>query len=103
MSMLDDDVILIGSGSGAESIHEQLKTKSKFFQYYKFVRVSNDSAANVLCFNGKVIAPATYKSLCQDVPELVENSKVIWAEADEFEKIDGALTCRSVFFDHGDN
>lgn len=97
--MLDDDVILTGSSAQAKSILREIEAKSRFFHHYKFIQTPSDSAANVLCFNGRVIAPLSRKAECQHVPELAANPKVVWVDDDEFNKIDGSLTCRSVFFD----
>ena len=99
--MLDNDTILISTSNGGQSIRKQIESKSKYVGFYKFVEVPSDAAANVLCFNEKVIAPAQHQAQCENVPELMNNSKVVWTDSDEFEKIDGALTCRSIFFNDG--
>lgn len=102
MSMLDNDVILISSSPGAKSIREEMESKSSHFSSYKFVEVSSDHAANVLCFNGTVIAPAGHRDRFKNVSELRANSSnVKWTLDGEFEKIDGLLSCRSILFDDG--
>lgn len=99
--MLDNDVILVGSSTSAQSILKEIKAKSTFYQHYKFIHVPCDKAANVLSFNGRIVAPVAYRGQCEHIPELVNNPKVVWIEAGEFEKIDGCLSCRSVFFNDG--
>ena len=101
LTMLDDDLIIVGSSQAAKSIVGQIERKSSFFNNYKFVEVSSDTAANVLSFNGTIVAPYAYKSEFDSVPELKADSRIVWVRSDEFEKIDGALTCRSMFFDEG--
>lgn len=96
--MLDDDVILISASEQGKSIRKQIETNSKFAEFYKFVEVPTDAAANVLCVNGRVIAPAQHRRMYENVSEVVGRDNVVWVESGEFEKIDGALTCRSIFF-----
>lgn len=101
MSMLDDDVFLISSDNEAKSIRRQIEASSKFYHLYRFIDVPFKSLANVLSFNGNVVAPAHHKSASNHVPELAQHESIIWLEGDEFEKIDGSLSCRSVFFTSG--
>ena len=103
MSMLSNDVILIGSSDAARSVRKQIEEKSPFASHYRFVEVDEDqtASANVLIFNKRLVYSSSFEHLYKEIPDFggapVSKSLV----NSEFKKIDGCLTCRSVFFNKG--
>lgn len=89
------DTLVVDDSKEASEMKKEIEQKSKFSNEYKFITVPSDGSANVLFFNNNLVYPSVshevYKSLFGDVKKIsLENS--------EFKKIDGCLTCRSVFF-----
>lgn len=99
LSMMGVDTILIGTSEAAKSVREQMKEKTLFENVYKFVEVDEDASgsANVLFFNGNLLLPESFNHLYKEIPEFNSN-KSRSLENSEFKKIDGCLTCRSIFF-----
>ena len=106
MSMLAEDTILIGRSEAAQSIKKQILEKSPFAHLYKFVEVDEDQSgsANVLYFNNTLMYPSSFEHIYKSNAEF-QNNQVEFKSLknDEFKKIDGCLTCRSVFFNKGSN
>lgn len=105
MTMCDQDTILIGRSDEAQAVLKQIKEKAKYGHEYKFIEVDleDKGSANVLLFNGHLLYPAGFDELYQK--EGLFESKIVKQFGkmynQEFAKLDGALTCRSVFFNRG--
>lgn len=97
ITMCGVDSILMGNSKTAEKIKDQIIEKSKFSNNYKFIKIENEdlSCSNVLYFNNVLIYPKKYSNLFEDHSYFKEINKIP-IENDEFSKIDGALTCRSI-------
>lgn len=103
MTMLCENVILVGKSSAGALIRDQIKSNAKFAQDYKFVEIEKDhiGSANVLYFNGRLLYPDSFETLYKQLNEFNQLKFVRSIENSEFKKIDGCLTCRSVFFNRG--
>jgi len=99
LSMMGVDTILIGTSDAAQSVRKQMEEKTLFKNTYKFVEVDEDAtgSANVLFYNEKLVLSESFKHLYNAKSEF-QQGKSKWLENSEFKKIDGCLTCRSVFF-----
>ena len=97
MSMISPGVILISQTKEAKLIKEEIFTRSKFGHDYKFVFVNQNCAANILVFNRYFITCLEYEDEYSKL-EILNKDKRFVVENSEFKKIDGCLTCRSVFF-----
>lgn len=97
MSMISPGVILISQTKEAKLIKEQIITRSKFGHSYNFVAVDQNCAANILVFNKHFITCLEYEHEYSKL-EILNKDKRFRVENSEFKKIDGCLTCRSVFF-----
>lgn len=97
MSMVLPGVIIISQTKEAKLIEEQILSKSKFASEYKFVKVNENCAANILAFNENTLTCLEYEDMYLKIDNL-NNNKRLKVENSEFKKIDGCLTCRSVFF-----
>lgn len=97
MSMISPDLILIGSSQPAQSCRQQIEKKSKFLDHYRFVNVDEDQngSANVLSFNDRLVCSQSFQHLYSKMSDFKNATSL---SNDELKKIDGCLTCRSVFF-----
>ncbi len=102
MSMLTKDTIIISLADSAVNLREEIQSKSDFRNNYQFVHVEKDKPSNVLSLNNFIIYPSGYDKCYENVRKS-QNSKEhrIAVANGEFEKIDGCLTCLSVFFSSG--
>ena len=78
MTILCNNVILIGKSPASHFIKEQIMDKSKDAQTYKFVEVDNDEhgAANILHFNGCTLYPKCFEPIYQQINEFKELKSV---------------------------
>ena len=98
MTILGKDTILISSSASANSMRQEIELKSEQANFYNFRSVGdNDSAANILALNDVIVYPNDYKSEYAHLVEF-DSARTVALENSEFKKIDGCLTCRSVFF-----
>ena len=104
MTMLDQNTIIVGTTDSSKFIKQQIIEKSKFLNAYKFVDVDDvkyEGSANVLFFNNRFAFPAHLAHVYESMPEFKNFSSVKPLPNSELFKIDGCLTCRSVFFCSG--
>lgn len=99
LSMMGIDTILIGTSDAAQSVRKQIEQKTSFKNTYTFVEVDEDDSgsANVLFFNGNLVLSESFKHIYKEKSDF-NRDKTKSLENSEFKKIDGCLTCRSVFF-----
>jgi dimethylargininase len=98
MSMFAENTILIGKSKAAQFIRGQIEQNAVF--KYKFVEIEQDEngSANVLWFNNRLVYPKSFEYLYMNLKEFTQQDQVFGLDNSEFKKIDGCLTCRSVFF-----
>lgn len=103
MTMLCENVILVGKSNAGSNIRDQIMSNSKYAQDYKLVEIDEDQngSANVLYFNNRLVYPSSFESLYKQLEIFNQIKTVKSLENSEFKKIDGCLTCRSVFFNKG--
>ena len=93
LSMVGVNKIAIGMSSIAQQIKKRIIEKTG---KYQFIEVPDDSAANCLLINGKLIVREEYqesKKLLQGI-----GLEIHTLSNTELAKADGALTCCSVLF-----
>lgn len=95
LSMAYYDTIVIEDSKEAAEMKKEIEEKSKFTKDYKYLTVPSDGSANILFFNNNLVYPAVSDEVYKN---LFENVNKISLENTEFKKIDGCLTCRSIFF-----
>ena len=81
---------------------KQIQEKSRF--KYKFIDIDDKNyagSANVLYFNNFLAIPSHLLKIYEDFPEFKGLKEVKPLPNRELFKIDGCLTCRSVFFSSG--
>jgi N-dimethylarginine dimethylaminohydrolase len=97
LTMIDVDTFIIGNSAAAQSVRNEIEAKCKFGNFYKFIEVEDDKAANVMFLNGKIYYPAHLEDIYIN-NEILKNEEKYALPNSEFEKIDGSVTCRSVLF-----
>ena len=104
MTMFDQDKIIVGTSESSQFIKRQIEHKSKFINDYKFIDVDDvnfKGSANVLYFNKRLAYPAHLEHIYEKMPGYGDFKDVKPLPNSELFKIDGCLTCRSVFFTSG--
>ena len=102
--MLDEKTIIIGISESSQFIKKQIEEKSKFLNSYKFVEIDDinyHGSANVLYFNKRLAFPSHLSHIYDFLHEFKNIKSVTPLPNSELFKIDGCLTCRSVFFCSG--
>jgi dimethylargininase len=93
---LDYNTMLIPEGSLGNKISRAMGIEERG---YNTIRLKDIAACNVVCVNGHVLAQPTK---CKETRQILErevesrNMNLIWVDASEFAKVDGALTCKSI-------
>ena len=102
MTLFDEKTIIVGTSEASQFIKKQIKENSRFV--YKFIEIDDEKyvgSANVLFFNKKLAVPSHLFSIYEQFPEFQAIKEVKGLPNAELFKIDGCLTCRSVFFFRG--
>lgn len=97
MTMLGEDLIVVGASEPAQTAWREIKTKAKF--PYECMVVPEDKAANCLVINGTVV-----HLTAEEMPKSVELFRKLSCPRielgnSEFYKVDGCLTCRSILIE----
>lgn len=93
---LDENTLLMPIGNQWDQLMAAMNVKELG---YKVIRLPDIKACNVISVNGKVIAQPhiSQESIEILVKEVHEREMtLVWVDASEFEKCDGALTCKSI-------
>lgn len=97
---LDERTLLAPVGEEGD---EFLKAMGAVERGYTVVRLPDVAACNVVSVNGVVLAPPT---ACEETRRLLEKTVVdergwelVYEDASEFAKCDGALTCKNILLD----
>ncbi len=93
---IDEKTLLVPSGKLGDKISKAMDLESRG---YDVIRLNDLSSCNVVSINGNVLAQPTH---CVETTETLKRAveergmNLLWVEADEFAKVDGALTCKSI-------
>jgi N-dimethylarginine dimethylaminohydrolase len=93
---LDENTLLMPIGNHWDQLIDKMGLEELG---YEVIRLPDIKACNVISVNGKVIAqPHISQESIQILMEEVHAREMIlvWVDASEFEKCDGALTCKSI-------
>lgn len=96
---LDPSTLLVVEGEEGDGV---LRSLEQHHSSYRFIRLPNMLACNVVSVRNHVLAQDTnctvsrerITTACQE-----RNLQLHWIDTSEFEKVDGALTCCSVLLD----
>jgi N-dimethylarginine dimethylaminohydrolase len=102
VTMFNDQTIIVGTSEASQFIKKQIQEKSRF--KYNFIDVDDENyagSANVLYFNKCLAVPSHLLKIYENFPEFKGMNEIKPLPNRELFKIDGCLTCRSVFFSSG--
>mmetsp|Transcript_23050 Transcript_23050/g.34321 ORF Transcript_23050/g.34321 Transcript_23050/m.34321 type:complete len:301 (+) Transcript_23050:86-988(+) len=93
---IDENTLLVPDGSLGTKISGAMDFEG---WGYDFIRLNDPNTCNVVSLNGHVLAQPTK---CKHTEETLQRCvdergmNLVWVEANEFAKVDGALTCKSI-------
>ena len=93
---IDEKSLLVPKGSLGNEIIRAMNVKERG---YNIIELKDLATCNVVTINGNVLAQPTK---CEETKEVLESAvkdrglNLIWVDASEFAKVDGALTCKSI-------
>jgi dimethylargininase len=94
---MDDETLIVPSGPEWDHVVTSMEAEAKG---YKIVRAPDIAACNVVSANGCVIAQPDICEESKDILQMEVEQKrglsLVYVDASEFAKYDGALTCKSI-------
>jgi len=94
---VDERTLIIPRGGLGDELFRRMDGEGRG---YTAIRVPDVVSCNVVSVNGVVLAPPTR---CEETRRILEKEieeergmRIIWEDASEFAKCDGALTCKSI-------
>lgn len=98
ISLYAPNAIVCSSSPTGLSIRSQIESVSEYGKEYSYLMVGSDPAANVLLLNEAQLYPQNYEAEYAQYEHHLKGIRKLPAHNNEYKKIDGCLTCRSVLF-----